>query len=129
MIATVAEREGPALVTRLADAIGARASASTIFGEPVSRGSVTVIPVASVAWGFGGGGGAGSQPTDTADRPTGSGGGGGGGARVRPAGYIVVSDRGARYRPIRRAPHLIALGLSLLGGVAAGALARGRSRR
>ena len=37
--------------------LGAVARAATVFGEPVERGGITVIPVAKARWGFGGGAG------------------------------------------------------------------------
>ncbi len=43
-------------LTRLAERLGATAAASAVFGTPVERNGVTVIPVARVRWGFGGGG-------------------------------------------------------------------------
>lgn len=59
---------------RLAERIGARAGAAEIFGEPVVRDGVTVIPVARARWGFGGGG----SKREGKE--------GGGGASVAPAG-------------------------------------------
>ena len=41
-------------LTRLAESLGANAAASAVFGTPVERDGVTVIPVARVRWGFGG---------------------------------------------------------------------------
>lgn len=80
------------LVERLADKFGATVRASTIYGEPVEREGVTVIPVAKAAWGFGGGMGR---------KGDGNGGGGGGGARVTPVGFIELSNGGAKFRRIR----------------------------
>ena len=45
------------LVERLADKLGSSAHSTAVFGEPVERDGVTVIPVAKARWGFGGGGG------------------------------------------------------------------------
>ena len=42
------------LVERLAERVGGRASVEAVFGEPIVRDGVTVIPVASIAYGFGG---------------------------------------------------------------------------
>ena len=52
----------------LAERIGARAGVTAVFGEPIERGDITVIPVARVRWGFGGGEGQGGE----AEGPTGS---------------------------------------------------------
>ena len=77
------------LLERIAHTVGQRAQASAVFGEPVQREGVTVIPVARVRFGFGGGGGGGSRQGEE-----GSGGGGGGGASVTPIGFIELRDDG-----------------------------------
>lgn len=79
-------------VERLAQRLGGTASAATIFGAPVERGDVTVIPVAKAVYGFGGG--SGSKGGD-------EGSGGGGGVRVAPVGYIEMRPDAVRYTPIR----------------------------
>jgi uncharacterized spore protein YtfJ len=89
-----AEAQGPSrladeLLQRIGQTVGQRAQASAVFGEPVQRGTVTVIPVARARFGFGGGGGAGDG-----HGAEGSGGGGGGGASVAPIGFIVLRDGG-----------------------------------
>ena len=38
----------------MAEKLCAVARAATVFGEPVKRGVITVIPVAKARWGFGG---------------------------------------------------------------------------
>jgi uncharacterized spore protein YtfJ len=83
------------LLQRIAQAVGGKATAATIFGEPVEREGVTVIPVAKARFGFGGGGGGGTHGNDE-----GSGGGGGGGALVSPVGYIEVHDGTAQFNRI-----------------------------
>ena len=81
------------LLERLADRIGGRASVETVFGPPVQRGDLTVIPVARIRWGVGGGGGA-------SEREGATGSGGGGGLAADPIGYLEISQSGAIYRPI-----------------------------
>jgi uncharacterized spore protein YtfJ len=110
--------EGGDFVQRLAERFGASARASTVFGEPVERDGVTVIPVAKAIWGFGGGSGgdAGRQ-----------GSGGGGGIAVRPVGYIEVRGDGAKFRPLRDS-RLTTL-TAAVAGAAMGALLRRRKRR
>ncbi len=100
-----------ALLERLADRIGGKASVRAVFGEPVVRGDVTVIPVARVALGFGGGGGRmparqrghGGSGSEPGPAGIGEGSGGGGGAEARPLGFIEIRGKegAARYRPIR----------------------------
>jgi uncharacterized spore protein YtfJ len=85
------------LLERIGQTVGKRAQASAVFGDPVEREGVTVIPVARSRFGFGGGGGSGTSPDE--DRE-GAGAGGGGGASVSPIGYIEVRDGGARFKRI-----------------------------
>jgi len=104
-------------LTRLAERLGAKAAASAVFGTPVERDGVTVIPVARVRWGFGGGGGSGRKEKDQ------DGWGGGGGVQAVPLGFIEVKDGGAQYRrvhdPLRLAIAALLLPLSI---AAAGAV-------
>jgi len=108
---TTALQNGPAvandLLERLGQAIGGRATVSTVFGEPVDREGITVIPVARTRFAFGGGGGGGTKGSDG-----GSGGGGGGAAIVKPVGYIEVHHGSARFRRISGASDLLALAVT-----------------
>jgi uncharacterized spore protein YtfJ len=90
------------LLARIGHAIGDRARASAVFGEPVDRDGVTVIPVAKARFGFGAGGGSGPEKVG------GAGGGGGGGAMISPLGYIEVRAGGAEYKRISRATDALA---------------------
>jgi len=92
------------LLERIGETVGARAQVSAVFGEPVQRDGLTVIPVAKARFGFGGGGGSGSREGDE-----GSGGGGGGGAAVSPIGYIEVRDGSAAFKRISTPTDLLAL--------------------
>lgn len=108
--------EASDLVARLADSVGGTARAEAVFGDPVERGALTVIPVARATWGFGGGGGGDAEQ---------QGSGGGGGGAVRPLGYIEVRENEARFVPLR-SPRTAALaaagGAALLGAVLGGYL-------
>jgi uncharacterized spore protein YtfJ len=85
-------------ITKLADNIAGATNVRTVYGEPIERDGITIIPVARVSWGIGGGFGRGSgRPAKEGE---GSGGGGGGGATVSPIGYIEVKDGVAKYRAI-----------------------------
>jgi len=88
----------------MAEKLGAVAKAATVFGEPVERDGVTVIPVAKARWGFGGGAGR-SKDEDGA--------GGGGGVTVTPVGFIEIKNHEANFRPIRTVslPWIIAGGI------------------
>jgi hypothetical protein len=85
------------VLNRLADTLGAKASASAAYGPAIERGSVTVIPVAKIRWAFGGGGGTGRA----AERGDAEGTGGGGGTMVSPIGYITVRDESVEFNPIK----------------------------
>jgi uncharacterized spore protein YtfJ len=83
------------LLKRIGETVGDKAKVSTVFGEPVERAGITVIPVAKARFGFGGGGGAGARGGEE-----GSGGGGGGGALVSPVGYIELREGTAQFKRI-----------------------------
>jgi uncharacterized spore protein YtfJ len=97
----------PAFIERLAEKLGAHASASAVFGQPVERDGVTVIPVAKVRYGFGGGAGSGHE-----GEKEGEGGGGGGGLMASPLGYIEIQGGQATFKPIRDAANLAPLALA-----------------
>ena len=95
-------RRADALLATLAERIGARLSASTVYGEPVERDGVTVVPVAAARFAIGGGGG--SDPTKGQE---GEGGGGAGG--VAPVGYIELKDGGSRFVPLVHPARMLGL--------------------
>jgi uncharacterized spore protein YtfJ len=101
------------LLERIGQTVGQKAQVSTVFGEPVERDSVTVIPVAKTRFGFGGGGGSGSREGNE-----GAGGGGGGGAVISPVGYIELHDGTAEFKRISSprdvATFVVAASLALL---------------
>lgn len=71
-----------------------------VYGKPIERGDVTVIPAAAVQGGAGGGAGGGPCPTvDGADSDVaaGSGSGAGWGMRARPVGAYVLRDDELRW--------------------------------
>jgi uncharacterized spore protein YtfJ len=109
----------------LVERIGGRTGVRAVFGEPIERGGVTVIPVARVRWFFGAG--SGSGPVAGAEAAgTGSGSGGGGGAGTVPVGYIEIGPSGATFRQIMEAyPSPLFL---LAAGVTAALVLRGLAR-
>ena len=77
----------------------------TVYGEPITAGNITIVPVARVTFWFGGGGGGGSLPAgeeiDEARQGAGGGGGGGGGGGfVQPIGYIEITENASRWVPV-----------------------------
>jgi uncharacterized spore protein YtfJ len=94
-----------ALLGRIGERVGRSAHVSAIFGEPVEREGVAVIPVGRARFGFGGGGGSGSH----GEREGLGGGGGGGGVAVAPVGYIELHKGGAKFKRILTPTDLVAL--------------------
>lgn len=115
-------RATPQWLERLGERVGLRASAATVFGEPVERDGVTVVPVARAMYGFGGGSG-----QDAAGDK--AGGGGGGGAMVRPAGFIEIAGGRAVYRPLRDPVRDIVVPAAAAWGIALAVRALRRRRR
>ena len=89
-------------IESLARSVQDSLTTNTIYGDPITAGDVTVVPVAEVRFGFGGGGGGGTGPTGDGGGNTGggSGGGGGGGGGVRPVGFIEITESGSRWVPV-----------------------------
>jgi uncharacterized spore protein YtfJ len=100
------------LLTTLAERVGAQLGASTVYGEPVERDGVTVIPVAVTRFGIGAGGG--SDPSKGQE-----GEGGGAGGTSSPAGYIELKDGKSRFVPIVHPARMLALiACAVLAGLA-----------
>ena len=99
--------EGKTYLAELAERLGITAKAVQIFGAPVERDGVTVVPVARARWGMGGGVGTGRHDS--------GGFGGGGGVQIEPAGYIEIKDGASCFRPIRE-PRMV-MGAALAAGV------------
>jgi uncharacterized spore protein YtfJ len=127
------------------------ADVDTVFGDPIERGEVTIVPVARVSYGMGFGfgsseGGDGvdiefeddetemaEDGAETSEEPgaessRGSGAGGGGGVLATPVGVVEVSPAGTTFRRFdERGISLRALALgAVLGFVAARGLTRKR---
>jgi uncharacterized spore protein YtfJ len=98
------------LLQSLHENLSTRAQVKSVFGDPVSAGEKTIIPVAKIAYGFGAGAGTGGMGET---RPKGEGGGGGGGVRAVPVGVFEVSATDTRFVPVHDRKK--ALGTLLLG--------------
>jgi uncharacterized spore protein YtfJ len=79
-------------VERIAENLGGAANAARIYGAPVERDGVTLIPVSKASYGFGGrfGKKAGEE-----------GSGGGGAMMLTPIGYIEMKKGNTRLRTIQ----------------------------
>lgn len=97
------------VLTRVGDQLGIR----RVFGEPIERDGITVVPVAVAI----GGGGGGTGPDE-------QGSGGGIGGMVRGIGVYAVSNGQVRFVPAIDTTALAAMGVLL-----AGLLLRARRRR
>ena len=113
------------LVEKIIERLGRSADWRVVFGDPITVGTKTIVPVARVAYGFGGGLGA---PADAGQRP-----GrqehpesGGGGVAVRPVGVLEVSYAGTRFLEFGSGRRLAGM---FLAGLALGILATAVRRR
>jgi len=95
----VSEQE---IVTSIADRLKASGDVKIAFGEPQVVEGKTIVPVATVAYGFGGGRGGG---------PQGEGHGGGGGLRVKPLGVLEITSERTRFVPVVNATRLATMGI------------------
>ncbi|HSJ29708.1 MAG TPA: sporulation protein [Acidimicrobiia bacterium] len=75
------------ILTRIRDLV----TTVTVYGDPIERGGVTVIPASLVVAGGGGGGGN--------DKVGGTGEGGGVGMIARPVGAYVIREGNVSWKP------------------------------
>jgi uncharacterized spore protein YtfJ len=119
----------------IAELIERSLSIRHVYGEAVTQGEVTVIPVAKVTYGFGAGGGGifphrrtGPEGTEgsSGDERTSlrQGSGGGGGVIMSPVGVVEMTPQGTRFLSFRPWERL--LGAAALGLVAGWLLGRRR---
>ncbi|MEE2039148.1 hypothetical protein Q8791_18190 [Nocardiopsis sp. CT-R113] len=109
-------RTSPALsvLSDLVHNTGAAARSATVFGDPVSSGGSTVVPVARITSLTSMGGG-----SSRLFAAGGDGAGGGGFVRARPAGFIVLDDAGVRFQGIRQPVTMLVLPLAVVAGLTA----------
>lgn len=116
----------------LAERIEGALRVNRVFGDPVTRDGVTVIPVSHV--GGGGGGGSGREvqggAEKTAGRQSGEGSGGGLGWTGHPCGVVVLRDGEVRWVPALDVNRLVsALAVVLVAAaLAVRPILRGRCR-
>jgi uncharacterized spore protein YtfJ len=113
------------ILRTLGEIVGGGANARTVYGEPVTAGDRTIIPVARVRFGMGaGGGGLDRQNPDgtMADR---GGGGGGCGVNAAPVGIVEITAAGTRLIRFSRAREVTAaLAFGLIAGIMIGRAGR-----
>jgi uncharacterized spore protein YtfJ len=116
----------PAMLDVLQKAVD-RAAVGTVFGEPITREGVTVIPVARVRSAAGGGGGGGSGEGGE------SGGGTGTGVALssRPVGVYVIKDGVVTWQPSIDVTRIVLGGqvVAIVALLTARSLVRRRRRR
>ena len=105
------------LVHELISQVCGSSHVRSVFGEPVTRGEVTIIPVASVYAGFGAGLGLGSNAETQSGPRKGGGMGLGGGYVTQPLGVWEITQHGVefrRVRPLHPLASLVDIALSLV---------------
>ncbi|WP_299649244.1 GerW family sporulation protein [uncultured Tateyamaria sp.] len=70
-------------------------NAKNVLGDPIEKGTATVIPIVSYGFGFGAGGSDNGKSGNTSG--TGAGGG------IKPLGAIIIDDQGARVESVQGA--------------------------
>ena len=95
-------------------------TARRVFGDPIEKDGITVIPAAMVA----GGGGGGTGPAEGADDTESAGGGFGG--MARPAGVYVLRGDDVQWQP---AIDVTLLGMAVIALAALTMLVMGRALR
>ena len=101
------------ILKNLGERLQSAANVKCVYGDPVSSGDRTVIPVARVRFGFGAGG----QHT--------LGGGGGGGAQAEPVGVVEITAAGSVFRSF---PDYRRIGAAFAVGIVFGMLLSRRKR-
>jgi uncharacterized spore protein YtfJ len=114
-----------ALANKLIDSWRDAYSVRRVFGDPIEKDGLVIIPVAMVSGGGGGGSGP-AESTGDGDGEVESGGGFGG--MARPVGVFVVSAEDVQWRPAFDVTVLGLAGLAL-GGLVALVLGRALRRK
>lgn len=115
-----------AMVNNLMDAWKDTYAVRRVFGDPIEKDGVMVIPVAIVGGGGGGGMGGGSGMGGDPGMPDASGEGGGFGGMARPAGVYVIRADNVEWLP---ALNVTALGLAGISLAALMTLVLGKTLR
>jgi uncharacterized spore protein YtfJ len=90
-----------------------KATARTVFGDPVRVNGRTIIPVARVSYGFGFGLGRNTE-REREEEEASVGGGGGGGVSIKPVAVLEISEGETRIRPIIDVTRMLVAGMALI---------------
>ena len=85
------------LIKDIRDTIEKNANAKVVYGDPITKNGITIIPVAKTSVKGGGGGGFGDSKKED---QTGGGMGLGLAVNVDPMGYIKITNKQVKYEPI-----------------------------
>ena len=96
-------------------------NAKNVLGDPIEKGTATVIPIVSYGFGFGAGGGGNAKSGDGAG--TGAGGG------IKPIGAIIMDEDGARVESVQGPLTTMAEVLGATAGKVIDRASRGKSAK
>lgn len=107
--------ENENFIERIAKGFSQNASVKYLYGDPIQSGNKTIIPVASIAYGFGGGYGQGADKKKRApssniegdNDPSAEGAGGGGGMRATLKGIYEITPEATRFIPANNTKQLL----------------------
>jgi uncharacterized spore protein YtfJ len=81
----------PEMIQSMQERLHSSGSVKNVYGEAISAGGRTIVPVARIGYGFGAGRGGREEEGH---------GGAGGGVGARPAGVFEISETGTRFIPV-----------------------------
>lgn len=107
--------ENDNFIERIAKGISQNTSVKYVYGDPIQSGNKTIIPVASIAYGFGGGYGQGPDKKKNTTNtnaaidgaPNAEGAGGGGGVRATLKGVYEITPEATRFIPASNTKQLL----------------------
>jgi uncharacterized spore protein YtfJ len=85
--------------TKILEEAGNALAVKRVFGEPIERDGVTIVPVARIRGGGGGGEGTGPAAAEGEKGQAPGGWGGGWGAQATPAGVYVIKEGDVAWQP------------------------------
>jgi uncharacterized spore protein YtfJ len=101
------------LLGTISERLSATATVKNIYGDPVTAGDRTIIPIASVRYAFAGRSGAAHGDTQAQNS------GGAGKVSAKPCGALEITPQGTRFVPFVEPK---AVGIAVAVGVALGAI-------